>query len=464
MYTICTTTSYSTKVLLYTIKRINLIHNIFMHNTLTKPILTILACVMALGSSPAPVAAESLIDLNTGIEVDANIDITAADIGAASEAQVNAAATESTETETVSGTLIEIGNTTAAQTTIVVRTTDDEGESEDVTLEVDTATSLQTDTGTTADLSDWIAGDPVTFTARHYTNSGQLLATRIRNRAFKRSHKGINGWVKAVRAVDNEMDIEWGKQIYTLSTTNTKMVAGVKNPATLADFKIGDRIRTRVSDDGDQNPATWNANIIVVLRRGNTLFMRVTRWVVAGKITMLPESTSVPTTIELEVLRSKFYEEGDVNNLIGAPGTKLLVDITNDTKLVRRYLGKALLAEFSEGDEVRIIGRLNESNGHLTAKFIKNNSIQKLGVAYRMGEVMAIDAAAKSFAVKLLSRTPRNDMEWTIKTNADTKFHKNGNEATFADVQIGSKVRVRGLANRLLKTVDADVVAIVRSQ
>lgn len=45
-------------------------------------------------------------------------------------------------------------------------------------------------------------------------------------------------------------------------------------------------------------------------------------------------------TIEAMVNDSKFYERNDVNNLIGAPGTKLMIDVTADTMLVRKYYGK----------------------------------------------------------------------------------------------------------------------------
>ena len=343
--------------------------------------LSIIFSAFMLAVSAVPALAQEAVD------IDASTDITLSDvtISGESEDNINNASNEVTETTTETGMLIEIGNTTAENTTIIVRTTDDEGSTEDVTLEIESNSSIQQDSTASGDLSDWIAGDQITFTADEYTNSGAMVAKKVRNRSFKRHHRGRNGWIEAIRTDVQEVDVQWAGKIYTLDVSKARMVAGLKNPASIGDFQVGDRIRARVVEDGDGNNLTWDATIMVVLRRGKDLFMRVTRWVVPGVITSIPEELDLPVTIEVEVSDSKFYEEGDVNNLIGAPGTKILVDIIEDTKLRRRYLGKAQLSEFSEGDHVRIIGRRDESTGHLVAKFIKDNSIQRLGVAYRLG-------------------------------------------------------------------------------
>jgi len=407
----------------------------------------------------APLAALAGENVNT--DTDVSTEVTAADLGA-SESAIDNANKEETEAVTESGTLIEIGNTTADETTVIIRTTDEEGNTEDQTVEIDSNTQITDDAQKTANLSDWIAGDPITFTAIKYKNSGQILARKLRNRAFKRFHRGKNGWITAIRPDKNEMDVTWRNQIFTLNTENARMVAGLKNPATFEDFKVGDRVRARVVDDGDSNPATWDAKIIVVLRRGKNLFMRVTRWVVPAEITMIPEDLTLPTTIDVKILPSKFYEKGDVNNLIGAPGDALKVDIDENTKLRRRFFGKALLKEFSEGDKIRIIGRLNEETGHLTAKFIKNNSIQKLGVAHRLGKVVSIDASSRTINVKLI-RTRRANKNWTVNVLENAKILKGGEEISLDEIKTNDIIRVRGVANRLQKSVDASLVVVIGS-
>ena len=390
---------------------------------------------------------------------DVSTEVTATDIGL-SESQVNSAVEEETEVVSKTGTLIEIGNTTAENTTIIIRTTDEKGETEDQTVEVDTSTSLKDESYKKADLSDWIAGDQITYTADHYTNSGAIVANNLKNRSFKGYHKGKNGWITALRPDQNEMDVTWNSKVFTLNTSDARMVAGLKNPATLDDFEVDDRVRARVVEDGDGNSSTWDAKIVVVLRRGSDLFMRVTRWVVSAEIVKIPEDITLPTTIEVEVSPSKFFEEGDVNNLIGAPGTILSVDITEKTNLRRRYMGKAFLKEFSEGDSIRIIGRRDENTGYLAAKFIKNNSIQRLGVAHRLGRITEVDTSSRTIKVNLV-RTARVTKSWTINVLDDAKILKAGQAISLSDIKVDDVVRVRGTANRHLKTVDAKKVIVV---
>lgn len=394
-------------------------------------------------------------------DTDINTEVSASETGKSASA-VNAASLEATVRVAGTGTLVEIGNTTAANTTIVVREKKSDGTTEDQTLEITEATKVLANSRRSSDLSDWIAGDNLSFNAIKSENSGQITATVIVNHAFKDAHKGFNGWITAIRADKNEVDVKWEEKIYTLNLASAKIVAGVKNPATIADLKVNDRIRARVAEDGDGNALTWKAEVLVVLRRGDDLFMRVTRWAVPARIVNMPEDLTLPTTIEVEVLPSKFYQEGDVNNLIGKPGTRIFVDVLPETNLVRKYLGHALLKEFSEGDTIRVIGRRDESTGHLVAKVIKNESIQRLGVSHRFGKVTAVDTANSTITV-MLENTKRADTMWTIKVSSTTKLYKDGKLVTLADIKVGDMVRVRGTANTTSKNVNAAVAVVVLS-
>ncbi len=411
----------------------------------------ILALLMVITALPSVVQAEE--DLNAEISIE--------EVGAV-ESEVNSAVEEETSIITRRGMLIEIGNTTAEQTTIIIRVTNTDGSTEDVTLEINSDTKIVTNNNRSADLSDWIAGDQISFTAEEYENSNQLVATLVRNHSFKYNHIGRNGWIKAIRVDKNEMDVEWAGKIYTLDTTKARMVAGLKNPATLDDFEIGDRVRGRVVEDGDGNNLTWDAQIIVVLRRGNDLFMRVTRWVVPGKIVAMPDDLTLPVTIDVEVLNSRFYEKGDVNNLVGAPGTIIQVDVTEDTKLVRRFLGKTNLKEFSEGDVIRVIGRRDENTDHLVAKVIKNNNIQRLGVANKVGRVISVDSAANIVKVNLVR--PNTGKVYTVVVDNDTIIMKLGQEINLVDIAVDDLIRVRGTFRRSTNTVDADKISVIVSR
>ncbi len=408
-----------------------------------------------------PVFTISAEEITEGPEkkYDISEEVKASDIGL-SEVKINNANTEEIETKITTGTLIEIGNTTAEKTTIIIRIKDKDGNDEDQTVEIEKKdTSILNDSQNIADLSNMIAGDQITFTADHYTNSGAIVAKKIRNRSIKRKHNGKNGWIKAIRWDENEIDVTWNNKIFTLNTSEARMVAGLKNPANIKDFKVGDRIRARVEEDGDGNVDTWDAKIIVVLRRGKTLFMRVTRWVVDGTIREMPEDISLPTGIVVKINPSKFYEAGDVNNLIGTPGEILKVDIDEKTRLVRKFMGKAFLKEFSEGDKVRIIGRRNKNTGHLVARFIKNNSIQKLGVHRHFGKVDTVDTINNTIDITLV-KTRVTHKNWRLNVLPNTKIFKSGEEIKLSDINVGDIIRVGGVSNRTLKTVDVTKIGV----
>lgn len=432
------------------------------HNAFSKTLLWFMALAMVLPLSftnfTEVSAEEDVLTVDDPL-LDVSTEVTAADIGLP-QSQIDNATSEPKVRRTIVGHLIEIGNTTAKRTSVIIRTKNKLNQDEDVTVEVE-GVPITNSVGGASSLNDWIAGDQISATVDEF-NSGALVARNLRNRAIRQFQRGKNGWITAIRPEENEVDVRWANQIFTLNTANAHMVSGINNPATLADFKIGDRVRARVSDDGDGNPLTWNASIMVVLRRGNVLFMRVTRWVVPGKIINIPEDLTMPVTMEVKILPNNFYQEGDVNNLIGAPGKLIKVDVTDDTKLFRRFLGKAYLKEFSEDDEINIIGRLDENSGHLVAKFIQNKSIQKLGKVMRLGKVNSVDTTANTIDVTLV-RTRRAIRNWTIKVLASTKIIKDGELITLADIQAGNKLRIIGSsADFTNHTVMAQKIIIVK--
>lgn len=429
---------------------------------LSKTLLWLMALAMILPLPLIKVAAEEDVLTVDDPLLDVSTEVTAADIGL-TETQINNATNVKKNIISKIGTLIEIGNTTANKTTLIVRYKNKYNQDEDQTLEIVATTPILNASGGSSSLSDWIAGDQISFTADNYDN-GDLVAKNLKNMAMKWYHYGKNGWITAIRPEENEIDVSWSNQIFTLNTTDARMVAGLKNPATLADFKIGDRVRARAVEDNDGNPLTWNAHILVVLRRGNDLFMRVTRWIVPGKIITIPEDLTMPITMEVKILPNSFYQEGDVNNLVGAPGKIIKVDITENTKLYRRFLGNAWLKEFSEDDEISIIGRLDEASGHLVAKFIVNKSVQKVGKVMRLGKVNSVDLTANTISVTLI-RTRRALRNWTIKVFPATKIIKGDTIITLADIQPNDKLRiVGGSADFTNNTVIAEKVIVLLKQ
>lgn len=385
---------------------------------------------------------------------------TASTVGLSEEA-TNNASQEKTALINIKGTLLEIGNTTADETTVVLRVASGTSTIDKTIKIVKGTTAIIGYANKTSSLDDWIAGDTLVVLAVYNEDSSEYTAKKINNISLGKRHKGINGWIKEIRIDDNEMDVTYGNKTYTLKiSANTKMVSGIKNPASLTDFVIGDRIRGRVNDDNDGNDSTWNAEIIVVLRRGETLFMRVTRWVVPAELIALPDDVSASSSvITVKILPNKMYEKGDVNNLIGKPGDQIDVKITSDTKLRRRFMGKTSLEEFVEGDKLLIIGRFDNNSTELNAVLIKNNSIQALNVSRIKAVVDSVDSSNNTIIAHGKAQT---DKIYTIKTNSNTEFYKKTPEglidASFGDMEIGATLRMRGVLNKRTNTITASKI------
>ncbi|MFH1232560.1 MAG: hypothetical protein V1651_01690, partial [Patescibacteria group bacterium] len=439
--------------------------------------LTLLIALMAIIMPTAPLLAEGETASTTAITsttneasiiTDINSDaITATDIGATNASQVNNATKEETKIVATTGTIIEIGDTTTENTTIVVRTTDKNKKTEDIVLEVQTTkTSLLTNANTKTTLNDWLIGDQITFTAKKFLNSGKLEAKKIINKSFNAGQKGINGVIKKIQANKNKIDVNLGKNIFTLNLTGAKVIVGTTTSATIKDLLVGDRIRVRAIDDKDKNPATWKAKNITVLRRDNHLLVPAINYVISAKIISLPTDLSLPTMIEAEVLPSKFYKKNNsVDNSIMTPGTKISINIDNKTILVRRFFGKALLSEMNVGDTINVVGKLNKKiqqtvdeinnnvldasdkrfeNHSIDAKIIKDESIQVLGVAQRLGQITAIDTTAKTVTITILPKKAKRDSVLLNTTN-ETKFFLDGKKAIINDLMIGDMIKTRGV-------------------
>lgn len=392
--------------------------------------------------------------------------ITASDIGATNESQINNATNEATETVTTTGTLIEIGNTTAEETTIVVRTTDKNKKTEDVILKVPmNKTTFTTDTNVKSNLNDWLVSDQITFTAQKNLNSGLITAKKIKNNSFKKEHKSVNGWIKKIRANKNEIDVNLGKNIYTINLTEAKITMG-ENIATINDLSINDRIRLRVIDDKDKNPATWKAKTLTVLRSGDNNFAQATHAIIRAKITNMPINLNLPTIIEAEILPSKFYKKDETNKLIRAPGSKIYIYIIEDTKLVRRFLGKALITEMNVDDIINIIGQYSKNIGDpiatsdFYANVIQDESIQVLGVAQRLGKITAIDTIAKTVTITVL---PEKNKKETVlfKTTDQTKIFRDNKKASISDLVIDDIVKTKGVYNRNERAVKSKVINVI---
>src|SRR3989339_1782907 len=122
------------------------------------------------------------------------------------------------------------------------------------------------------------------------------------------------------------------------------------------------------------------------------------------------------------------------------------VNITDKTKILRKFGGKSSLAELSVGDEVMVFGKFtDDTKSIIDAKTIKNNSIQK-----RFG----------AFFGKVTIKNTDNFIMETEERGIQTVYFGNAkfvqrNEITmiYADLKVGDRVRVKGIWDKTLSKI-----------
>lgn len=444
------------------------------------------------------------------------------------------------------GSLIEIGSTDLP-TNIIVRQNVKKGAEEmttDYTVSVTSSTVLGQKRDQATKLTDWIPGDQIRVIGKKNENNDTIEATILVNLSIVIvSNRGANGWITSVSSSTQEIKYKWDNKEYTFNYDNTtRFVVAGKNPATADDLKVGDRIRARLILRSGQNPL---AKIVIVLRRGDNLFMKIRTFKPNATLVRM-DSTIVPTTIQVRMDNTPGIKANDVNNTIGTEGTLITVNVTENTKIVRKYLGQTTLDEMAIGDKLSIVGRTND-DGTIDAKVIKDNSIWKTSTQGHAGVVTAVDVTSNTLIVNwtpvkhitkkklkeklseetvtaqstddsatvtdstttpksslrdalkakikdmvakkvgkftrevkykkvkteriqhegvkvkdLIQRMPARKITVQVTSNTKIVVGTNSN-ATLADIQVGDKIRARGIINVGSKTLTADTIVVVNS-
>ena len=132
-------------------------------------------------------------------------------------------------------------------------------------------------------------------------------------------------------------------------------------------------------------------------------------------------------------------------SLSGEDGT-FQVNITDKTKILRKFGGKSSLSEYSVDDEVVVFGKFTDDTKLIIdAKTVRNNSIQKRRGAF-FGTVLTKET--NSFTMQTL--------KLSIQTVyfGSAKFVKRNEEAmTYADLKLGHRVRVKGVWDKTLNEI-----------
>lgn len=377
------------------------------------------------------------------------------------------------------GVLIEIGSTDLPTTLVVQNNVD----GIDYTIEVgeDVILGQRRDQATV--LSDWIPGDQIKVVGQKNENTEVVESSMLVNLSINlSSHLGANGWITEIDKNEQTITYQWANKEHTIKyDDDTRFVSGLINPASVDDLEINDRIRGRLFVRDGDDPL---AKILVVLRRGDLLFMKIRTFRPNAEIISI-DNTIVPTTIKVKIIETAGLRENDVNNLIGTEGTEVEINISEDTKIVRKYFGVATLSEFSVGDLVRIVGRINDDNT-VDAKLLKNNSVWKTNTRGHAGVVTEVNSEEGYFMMdwsplkfptkkvidkfkenhpnfdvgKLVKRLPVKNIK--ISLNEDTKILAGTDlSADLSDIKVDDKLRIRG--TRTASSVVAENIVIVTS-
>ena len=127
-------------------------------------------------------------------------------------------------------------------------------------------------------------------------------------------------------------------------------------------------------------------------------------------------------------------------------GVSVKATVSTNTHFRRRFWGKSSLAEISVGDSVDIIGKWsNEGKTEIKALVIRNLSIQK-----RFG---AFFGTVKSITDTGFVMTTIQKGDETVVLDSAKLIDRKGQAITASDIQIGHKVRVKGLWDSVKFTI-----------
>lgn len=136
----------------------------------------------------------------------------------------------------------------------------------------------------------------------------------------------------------------------------------------------------------------------------------------------------------------------------------ITVFVTAKTQLKRRFGGNSSVGEFAVGDEVAIIGSEHgatvdssssaSSITSIDARYIRDISIQRRNTVF-VGSITT--KAANSFTVQTVSRGLQ-----TVHVDASTEYQLKNGTTTFAALQVGDRVLVKGeIWDRATANIDA---------
>jgi hypothetical protein len=140
---------------------------------------------------------------------------------------------------------------------------------------------------------------------------------------------------------------------------------------------------------------------------------------------------------------------------VTAGATVYTVNVTADTKIVRKYNGTSDLGEFLVGDSIEVRGTLsNDVANTIAATRIKNVSIQRVGGTFK-GKVLITSCGTNSFTFKPDERT-----EQTVYFTTATKFTRGGEKIGCTNLVANERAKIIGVWRKSSNRIDADRVIV----
>ena len=139
----------------------------------------------------------------------------------------------------------------------------------------------------------------------------------------------------------------------------------------------------------------------------------------------------------------------DSSLTIEKDGKTYTVNVESNTQLRRHFWGKSEMDEFSIGNVVNVYGAwTDDTQTAINARLIKNLSIQKrFGVFF--GEVKSLLSDGW-----VMSTIAGKRPDQTVTVSSETTFeNRSGETIGQAEVQVGHRVRVKGLWDNSANTV-----------
>lgn len=177
---------------------------------------------------------------------------------------------------------------------------------------------------------------------------------------------------------------------------------------------------------------------------------------------------SIPTNVrasESESTGSQITVTGTLTAMSGvsvpasltlvAGATTYTVEVNSSTHFVRLYNGMSELAEFLVGDTIEVQGTMsNDAANTITAKKIKDNSIQRRGGTFR-GSIVTLSCADSTFTYK-----PKERDQQTVYISTSTKILRGGDKINCVDLKNGEIATVIGVWRPTTNRIDADRIIV----